>query len=278
MNRIGQLRQVAGMDLQDVADIVGIDVLEASMAERGIGLTHYDLVVAIADCLEVRPSDLYPDVGDRLEALEALPDTEDLRDAMMDSANADALRLAGIDPDVAVWYAIVTLQSGNERRYRLPSIEKERLLDVLTDAADRNDWLVFAADCRTVVARKAAITEIRFVNRASYAAFSSRESAATVVLVSPRSPRPQEIVVRPDEGDDHRPFGSFVASAAQGEELQKFLLIEDDGEQKLMSVASIELMEIPVGVLVPELYGDGPLDMDGGDGDSLEQMEVMGEA
>lgn len=280
MNRISELRQRAGFDIGDVADIVGIDVIELALAERGIGLTHFDVVVAMAGLFEADPADLYPSVAAQFHSIQD-PEDGDMRAQMMEPERSSALVLAGIDPDIASWYAIVKLKSGNERRYRVSSAERARIRSDLTDNDATDGYLLFYADCRNVAVRRSAISELHFTNTASYAQFSSHESSFDVVIVSPRSPRPETISVVPDGGDDGdgaRPFFDFLEAAREGKATMKFLLMEDGDDERFIGIDMLELMEIPVGVTMPDLYtGDAePALPDPAAG--LEKMEVMGQA
>lgn len=280
VNRIAEFRKKAGMDLEDVADIVGIDVVELAMAERGIGLAHLDVIAAVATALDAEPADLYPTVASHIRGAEDL-DEEQLRMRLLEPECSAALMAAGVDPDIACWYVIVKLKSGNERRYRVSSGEKDRIRAALRGPAPIDSYLLFHADCRNVAIRRNAIAELRFTNSASYAPFSSHESAFDVLIISPRSPRPETIKALPDGGPDGKgptPFTDFMEAAREGRETGAFLMLEDDGDEHFVGIDQLELIEVPVGVMMPDIYSDAsalpPPDLS----DGLESMEPMGEA
>jgi len=280
VNRIAEFRKRAGMDLEDVADIVGVDVAELALAERGIGLAHFDVVVALASVFDADPEDLYPTVADHIRSAEDL-DEDGLRERLLDPERSTALMMAGIDPDIACWYVIVKLKSGNERRYRVSSAERMRIRMDLCGEGPADGYLLFHADCRNVAIRRSAIAELRFTNSASYAPFSSHESAFNVVIVSGRSPRPETIQVPPDGGEDGEgptPFTDFMEAAREGRETTRFLLLEEDGDENFIGIDQLEAMEVPVGVMMPDIYLDRPDTKAVDPAEGLEAMEPMGEA
>lgn len=269
------------MDVQDMASLAGLDEMEAALAERGIGLVHYDVVTALAEALGAQPSDLYPGMDEHFDRIDASERDESIRDEMLSPERSVALLMAGIDPDISSWYAIVRLKSGNERRYRVSSTERENIRSELAFAGNPNGFIAFAADCRTVLVRREAIAEVKITTAASYAPFSSRESAYKVVIVSPRSPRPEEMEVVPDggeDGDGPRPFSDFVAAAQQGGEIPGFILLEEDGDEVYVAIDRLEAMEIPMGVLMPGLYGEDGQGHGGKRPETLEEMEPAGKA
>lgn len=282
MNRIAEYRKRAGLDLDDAAEIVGIDVAELALVERGIGLAHFDIILAIASVFDTEPENLYPAAADHIRwAEDAQVDEEGLRLHLLDPERSSALMTAGIDPDLASWYAIVKLKSGNERRYRVSSAEKDRIRDDLCASVSCDGYLLFHADCRNVAIRRSAIAELRFTNSASYAPFSSHESAFNVVIVSPRSPRPETIRVMPDGGEDGKgptPFTDFMEAAREGQESSRFLLLEEDGDEHFIGIDMLEAMEVPVGVMMPDIYLDGAEFGEVNLVEGLESMRPMGEA
>lgn len=269
------------MDIQDLADIVGIDVVEVAMAERGIGLTHYDTVAAMASVLDLEPEDLYPTLAEHFQAIEMAEDEDTVRAQMLAPDRSAAFLMAGIDPDLEFWYAIVKLKSGNERRYRVSSVERGRMREELASMDTTEGWLLFMADCRSVAVRSSAIAEVHFTDTASYAPFSSRESAFKIVIVSPRSPRPETIKVSPDggvDGEGPRPFAAFLEAAREGRATMRFLVLEDGAEESFVGIDMLELMEVPLGVLLPDLYADEIVIRPPDAAADLEGMEIMGRA
>lgn len=281
VNRISEYRHHAGMDIDDMASRAGLDVMEVALAERGIGLVHYDVVIALADALDAHPGELYPSLSQHFREIEASEEGGDFRNEMLSPERSSALLMAGVDPDISYWYVIVKLKSGNERRYLLSSSERENIRSELAATEDSEGFLVFNADCRNVAIRKSAIAELQITNAASYASFSSRESAFKVVIVSPRSPRPETIAVVPDGGEDGRgprPFKAFMDAARSGKATSKFLLLEDDGDEIFIGIDRLEVLEVPLGVLMPDLYGEECPPKPVQRGDTLESLEIMGEA
>lgn len=273
MNRIRDVRIAARLEIAEAADAAGVDFVEFALAERGLSLIHLDTVTAISDALEVSPADIYPDLGDALAALEAFADGEE------GLSREDEVKLlsAGIDPDPARWYAVVTMRSGAERKYLLDSREKDRLRSVLAKPAGPGGMVSFYSDCRFVVARQDAVSEVRITSNVSYARFSSHEVAMKVTLLRSGSARPETVSVMPDE-DDNRPFSEFVDAVAEDRPLPAFLLAEDEeGEERYIQTGLVELAEIPVGVTRPEIYTEEDLPAVASP-DRLEDMEVKGHA
>jgi len=280
MNKIRELRSKAGLGLDEVADAVGVDVVEIALAEHGVGMVRFDLGISIARVLDVHPGELFPGVRDLIDEINALGEDE-MREAMLEPTRAQALSGAGLDPDLMPWYAIVRLKSGNERRYYVTSSEAKRIRQAL--AGPRGDgFLCFLADCRHVLLRLDAVADVRFTNRASYAPFDSEESAYEVVMISGLSPRPERIEVAPDggvDGDGPRPFAELLDLAAAGTSAApSFVTVgAEDGDERYVSVDLVEALEVPVGVVNPAIYDDG-----GGCGSKgaggLAEMEVLGRA
>jgi len=279
MNKIRELRSKAGLGLDEVADAVGVDVVEIALAELGVGLVRFDLGISIARVLDVHPGELFPGVRDLIDEINALGEDE-MREAMLEPSRAEALSSAGLDPDLLPWYAIVRFKSGNERRYYVTSSEAGRIRQSL--AGPRGGPFVrFLADCRHILLRLDAVADVRFTNRASYAAFDSEESAYEVVMVSGLNPRPERIEVTPDGGDDGdgpRPFAELLEVAAGDSGAPSFLMMGgDDGEDRYVSVDLVEALEVPVGVVNPSIYDDGGGRAAQGAA-GLAEMEVMGRA
>jgi len=281
VNRISEYRQRAGLELHDVAAAAGLDEIEVAMAERGIDLVHFDVVVALAEALDAHPGELFPGMAAHFDSIQESEAEGGLRDEMLAPEKSSAFLLAGIDPDIASWYVIVSLRSGNERRYRVSSLERENIRNELALGEGAEGFLTFISDCRSVAISKSAISELRITNSASYAPFSSHESAFRVVILSPRSPRPEIIAVEPDGGVDGagpRPFADFVEAARNGKLPASFLLMEEDGDEVYIGIDRVEAIEIPLGVLMPDLYGSEYPSPPESRPATLEDMEAMGQA
>lgn len=280
MNRIRELRNKAGLGLGDVADAVGADLAEIALAEMGVGLIRFELGMSIARVLGAHPGEVFPGMGAFIDEINSLNEDE-MREAMLEPQRAAAIADAGLDPDILPWYVIMKLRSGNERRYFVSSAEARRIKDFL--GKPRGPVFVnFLSDCRHVLLRPETVAEVSFTNSASYAPFSSDESAFEVVLVSGASPRPERLDVTPDGGDEGegpRPFAELLDTSAKGkpEEIPAFVcLCTDAGEDRFVAMDLVEVIEIPVGVVIPSIYGE----LLGGEHESgsLACMEVMGTA
>jgi len=280
MNKIRELRNKAGLGLGEVADAVGADLAEIALAEMGVGLIRFELGMSIARVLEAHPGELFPEARDLIEEINSL-DEDEMREAMLEPGRAAAIASAGLDPDIMPWFAIVRLKSGNERRYFVSSSEAKRIKEALGKPRGAS-FVNFLSDCRHILVRPDSVAEIRFTNSASYAPFSSDESAFEVVLVSGASPRPERLDVMPDGGDDGegaRPFADLLEAAAtlRPEEMPAFVcLCTDEGEDRFVAVDMVEVIEIPVGVVIPSIYGEAAEGNPEAGG--LAGMEVMGNA
>lgn len=255
MNRIRELRHRAGYDIVDFADSVGADVVEIALAEMGVGLVRFDLGVEMARALDISPAELFPLAGSQIEELIDL-EGDELRRALLEEPRASRIASAGLDPDMLPWYGVVRLASGNERKYLFSSFEMHRFREELR-AGDGRAFVSFLADCRHVIVRAAAIKEIVFTNSTGYARFSSEQSAFEVVLVSEINHRIEHFEVAPDGGEDGtgpRPFGALLDAVRVGTMPSFVVIATEHGDERLVRAETIEVMEVPVGVLMPGIY------------------------
>lgn len=278
MNKIEKYMRSAQMDMYSLASALGVDVLEVALAIKGIGLTHLDMLFAMSDLFECEIADLYPAISDHFSLLN---DDEDIyeEEFIKQSANhPEILIKAGIDPDCERWYAVVKLKSGQERRYRLSSAEMMGLSENLANADNKGEMLTFFGDCRNVIVKKSAIYEVRFKNYASYAYFSSTESALQVTAVSSGTTSPHVMDVQPDGySEDDAPWSKVVETAIQTGFIPQFIkLVDDEGETRFMSLSDMELLEIPISLIMPTLYEENSLDHTSYT--DLEDMTPVGEA
>ena len=75
-----------------------------------------------------------------------------------------------------------------------------------------------------------------------------------------------------------RPFADFIEAARQGRTSTNFLLLEEDGDEVYVGIDRIEAVEIPLGVLMPDLYGSEYPPAPENRPSTLEEMEAMGQA
>lgn len=276
MNRIRELRRKAGLDIDDVADAIDEDYLTVAIAEMGADLVHIDVAEGIAGVLDVGLEELFPNARHVLSEISSIPDDE-LEEFLL--SRAEELAAAGIDPDPTTWYAILRLQSGNEMRYRISSAVKDRIRDALLGPG-ATGFFSFLADCRHVLVRAEAIRDLRFVDHAHYEPFSSGHAAWDIVLVSCASSRPEVIKVRPEGTDDwkgRRPFSDLLSAATGAHPMPSFLELAADGCERYVRLDHVELLEIPMGIVMPMVYAD-EVEVADGLGGGLEGMAPLGRA
>jgi DNA-binding Xre family transcriptional regulator len=282
VNKLSQLIEEAETSIHELANDVGVDVLEISLAKRGLGAIHFDTVCAIADAMECDIEEIYPSLDGYVDEFnEEGISHEELRTRMLSTNNWNALFKAGIDPDPDLWFMILKLKSGNERRYRISSIEMLKMTNDIETSTNSEGYFVFIADCRTILLKKSGMKEIQFRNEASCARFSSIEDANNITIVSSASPRPEPIRVEPDYpsgGPETCPFRTLVDNATEGRPIGPFFKMEDEGDDRYINIDEVELMEIPLGLIIPSLYEDDFVIDNYGAEAGLEHMVPAGSA
>lgn len=273
MNQIRNLRQKAGIDMADLANLANADIAEIALAENGIGHVRFDTAEMIAAALDASLSALFPDAE---EILDALPDDEDpnYRDTLLTPENADTLLAAGLDPDILPWFAILKMKSGNEQKYLLTSFEKDQIVAALREPSGK--FVRFVADCRHVAVKLDAVADVKLTNMTSYAPFSSHDSAFEVTVLWTNGARPERIEVHPDESK----FGlASVVASDRKEEMPAFIsLVTDEGDERFIATDAIDVIEIPVGVLMPNIYHDGKASQACSRTDDISELEPAGNA
>lgn len=258
MNKLAQIIDAQQTSIHELADQLDIDVLEVAMAKNGLGFTHFDTVCALADALECEVEEIYPALAGHVDVFDEEGISQDeMRHRMMTEEHLSVLMKLGIDPDPARWFIIIKLKSGNEVRYRIASPDLELIKQAMETAEDASGFFVFAADCRTIVLRKTAIREVQLRNEARYARFSSAEDSTRLTIVSTTAPRPEVIEVEPDlpqAGPDECPISKLVQKAANDEPIGPFFKIEDEGDDRYINLDEMEILEIPLGLMMPHLY------------------------
>ena len=296
MNKFRQIRKALRIDLVSAAGRAGIDEMQLALFEHGMGWIAIGTAFRLAEVVEVPIGQVFPLLKDVFEKAESSEEEADRESIVFAPGNREILTLSGIDPDRMAWYAIVQLKSGNERRYFLTSTECSRLRQEMLHSQTADGFLTFHSDCQNVILRKSSIASIRFTNDASYAWFRSHERDFVITVVSNLSPRPVTMEVTPDgrpDGSGPRPFAELLASArgepsvvsadaagdARPQEMPAFFSLLDEPDETIVSFDGIEVIEIPCGVLMPDLYEDNEEYAEGREGsESLKTMEMMGEA
>lgn len=281
MNRFKAFRKASRMDMQTAASRAGVDVMQLALFENGMGWMPMDIAYRLSEVVEQSMSDLFPLLKDVFVAADAVEEEEAKQELLFDKANLPVLVESGIDPDPRPWFAIVSLKSGNERRYFLTSMEYERIRHEMLHSEDAEGYVAFHADCQNVIIRKSAIHTVRFNNHASYAWFASHESDFFITTVSDACPRPVRMLATPDgrEGDE-QPFAQlFQAARGLGGKMPPFFAMSDDPDELVISFDQVEVIEIPCGVMMPDLYDEAEEFAEGrGTGETLRSMEMMGRA
>jgi hypothetical protein len=259
MTKLTAMKEISDCDTSTLADSTGIDVVTIHMVEHGIAPAHYDIADALCEAMDVTMQDMFPSLSEILSMADALDNEAEVQEFFFDPANKMAIRSAGLDPDLRDWIMIVELRSGNERRYRVSSMEKERIWSELVSAKDANGYICFYSDCQQVIIKKKSFSEVSFTVGASYAQFNSRERAYAATMVFEDSSRPEIVGLEPDGGEDgegDHPFANLLDAALNGRDLPPFFMVETDGdhEERLVSIHGLEVLEIPMGVLFPEIY------------------------
>ncbi|MCV9963803.1 hypothetical protein OIU34_18155 [Pararhizobium sp. BT-229] len=259
MTKLTAVKEISDFDSSMLADSTGIDVVTIHMVEHGIVPAHYDIADAMCEAMDVGMKDMFPSLAEIFSLADALDSEAEVQELFFDPANKMAIRSAGLDPDLRDWIMVVDLRSVNERRYRLSSMEMEKIKNELVSAKDANGFICFYSDCQQVIIRKSAISEVSFRVGASYAQFSSRERAYAATMIFEGSSRPEVVGLHPDGGDDgegEHPFANLLDAALNGRDLPPFFMVEteDDTEERFVSIHGLEVLEIPMGVLFPEIY------------------------
>jgi len=258
MHRLTAMKEISSYDTPRLAEATGDDPVAIFMFEQGATPAHYHFADRLCAAMDVPLAEMFPDIREILDLAESLDSEADVQDLFFEPANRMALRSVGLDPDLREWVMIVDLKSGNERRYRLASPEVDKVRSHIVNAKDASGYICFYSDCQQVILWTDAITEIRFVVGASYAPFNSREKAYVATMVFDDSPRPEQVLLAPDGGEDgegDRPFALLLDAAINGRDLPPFIRVEaQDDDERYVSVHGLEAIELPMGVIFPEIY------------------------
>lgn len=272
---------------EDVAKILGLDVATVIQFSLKVGFLNLDTCIAICNVLGVSFFDMFPALVD-LRPSNPEADLEDelpyIYGIFNKTENHPKLLACGIDPDPRPWYVAVHLTSGVERRYRLSSIEKNRLDNALSSAKNTSGYFVFYSDCQTIILRRSAVQDVRFSNSMSYAQFSSDERGFAATVVLPNSPFPAVTGMVADNAGPNghgSPLFDLIQIARAGGELPAFVRLPEEEELRFLQIENMEVLEIPVGLTIPGFYDEN----DDADSENIQHhqddllfMDVMGTA
>lgn len=283
MPNLTAMKEISGFDSQMLVNSTGIDIVTIHLVEQGLVPVHYTNAEAMCQAMEVELKDMFPSVSEIFALADALDSDEEVHELFNEPANRMALRSAGLDPDLRDWIMILDLQSGNERRYRISSMELATIRDRVLSSKDASGYICFYADCQQIIVKKSAIVEIKFVDGASYASFSSRERAYSATMVFDMCSRPETVTLRPDGGEDGNgdaPFSNLMNAALNGHDLPPFFKVctQDDSEERIVSIHGLEALEIPMGILFPQIYEKDSDARYVGKNSDLDLMDAKGSA
>lgn len=286
MNTFRAMIKESSLRYGDVARILGLDVASVIQFGLKVGFISLDTCMAICNLLDVSFFDLFPTLDDMRPQLSEDAQLEDELPfvyAMFEKReNHPKILACGIDPDLRSWYVAIHLTSGVERRYRLSSVEKNRLDNAMSSARDTKGYFVFHADCQTIILRRSAVQDVRFSNAMSYAQFSSDERAFAATVVLPNSPFPAVTGMVADDsgpGGHGSPLYDLIHIARSGGDLPAFIRLPEDEELRFLQIENMEVLEIPVGLTIPFFYEDDEDDDERkGAPETLLLMEAMGTA
>ena len=259
MHKLTAMKEITEFDNSMLADSTGVDVVAIHMFELGMTPVHYDVADALCSAMDVPMTELFPSLAELFGVAEALESEAEIQDFFFDPSNRMAIRSAGLDPDLREWIMVVDLKSVNERRYRISSLEMDKIKNELISAKDGSGYICFYSDCQQVIIKKDAISEISFIVGASYAQFNSRERAYAATMVFENSAKPEVVGLIPDggeTGEGETPFAGLLDAALNGRDLPPFFRVvtDDEDEERFVSIHALEVLEIPMGVLFPEIY------------------------
>jgi hypothetical protein len=285
MNEFRRLKLGTDFDNAMIASMVGVDIAVVNLFELQTGYIDYNTVMTICGVLDCTFFEMFPGLAHLAGAPQDDAGDEDEDDLTIEifeeEENRALLIQHGLDPDIHPWYAHVHMRSGNDRRYRISSLESEKLQAELTSADTNAGYLVFFADCQTVIVKRSDLLNIRFTNSLSYAPFSSEERGLAMTLVSGRFTRPIETGVVPDSplgsGGHGQPLLNLIEKARANLPLQPFIRLPEDGDIRFTNIEEFEIIEIPIGLTVPGFYDDEE-EVSPGEPIDLETVEAQGSA
>ncbi len=290
MNEFRRLKLGTNFDNAMIASLARVDIAVVNLFELQTGYVDYNTVMTICSVLDCSFFDMFPGLQHLslvpvAEASDDQDEGDDLDDLVIEifeePANRPLLIQHGLDPDIRPWFAHVHMKSGNDRRYRLSSVECERLQGELTSADTNDGYLVFFADCQSVIIKRSSLSNIRFTNSLSYAPFSTDERGLAMTLISSSFARPIETGVVPDrpveDGGHGQPLLALISRARENAPLQPFIRLPEDGDIRFTNIEEFEVIEIPIGLTVAGFYDDEEVVEDSEEID-LKTVEAAGSA
>ena len=284
MNTFRATIKASALRYEDVARMLSLDVATLIQFGLKVGFINLETCMAICNVLDMSFFDMFPPLDDLRPELADDADVDDefrhIYAIFEKTEHHPRLLACGIDPDLRPWYVAVHLTSGVERRYRLSSVEKNRLDNAMTSATDTKGYFVFHADCQTVILRRSAVQDVRFSNSMSYAQFSSDERAFAATVVLPNSPFPAVTGMScddPGQGGHGTPLYDLISTARSGGDLPAFVRLPEEDELRFLQIENMEVLEIPVGLTIPGFYDDDEDEADDAP-ETLLLMEAMGTA
>lgn len=285
MNIFRSLMQETDFDNADVARLLNLDVATVILFDLKVGLVNLDTALSLCSLLDVSFFDMFPALEDLAPEMDADAEPGDevpfIYSLFEQSEYHPRLLGCGIDPDIRLWYVSIQFKSGVERRYRLSSLDKTRLDITLSEATKADSYFVFHADCQTVIIRRSAVQDVRFSNGLSYAQFSSDERGFAMTVMMPHMHQPSFTSVPCDDVNDGgfgTPLRDLIDLARADAELPSFLRFTDGEETRLLQIDGFEVLEIPVGLTIPNFYRDDSEIEDESPAEILLKMEAMGSA
>ena len=282
MNKFTALKALAGFDNRKLSEFTGVDMVTLFLFERDATPVSLDVAQHICEALDSELIDMFPAINDLLIELSKIESDEEIQTIMQHPENTMLFQNSGIDPDDREWIMIVILISGIERRYKLTTIELDEVRRSLIDNDQSDEFLSFYSDCQQVFIKKGAVAEVKFLSSASYAPFRSNERAFSITIVSKDSVRPEVIGVMRDggyDGNGERSFANLVKSIHENLQLPSFFLVDsEDEEERYISISGLEVLEIPMGIIMPEIYESETDPLTPEVDSALDSMEMAGSA
>ena len=252
MNKFTILKSIAEFNNFELADAIGVDVLTIALFERNIAPISYSAAQDICEVLGAVISDMFPSLKEIFTKIENSKTEDEALAILQSTETISQFQNAGIDPDHRDWIMSVNLISGAERRYRLPSLEMQRVKDILVNKNSESEYLSFYADCQEVILRKSAISGVSFLSDASYAAFKSNERGLLVTTMPRQSVKSEAFQIANNSASHLRGLIEAINSKEPLPPFFKAYCEEED--ETYISIFGLDVLEIPMGLIVPEIY------------------------
>lgn len=285
MNEFKRLKLGTEFDNGMIASLAGVDVAIINLFEMQLGIIDFNTAITICNVLDVTFFDMFPAFAHLAPGSAHETEDKDWDEFAMeifeDETHRASLIANGLDPDMRPWFAHVYLKSGNDRRYRLSSLEMARMQFEMSTAENVEGYFVLYADCQNIIIKRSALASVRFTNSLSYAPFSSEERGLAMTLVSSSFTRPKEVGVLPDnpeEGAHGRPLLTLIEKARTNAPLQPFIRLPEDNDARFVNIEEFEVIEIPLGLTVPGFYDEDEPEQESSGVVDLSTAEPVGSA